>query len=132
MTKPINRCVPIALLCALGWAGAAQAQVVICHPSANVSAADVKDIFLGDKQLSGSTKLVPVDNASQQEAFLAKFIHIEAAKYGNAWTKKAFREGISAPAVKGSDAEVIEFVKRTPGAVGYVKTAPAGVTVVAQ
>lgn len=131
MQQHLNRAL-LVILCAAGLAGTAQAQVVICHPSASLSAADVKDIFLGDKQLAGSTKLVPVDNSSAQEAFLAKFIHIEATKYANAWTKKTFREGITAPPVKGSDAEVIEFVKRTPGAVGYVKTAPAGVTVVAQ
>jgi hypothetical protein len=55
---------------------------------------------------------------------------MEAAKYTSSWTKKSFRDGVSPPAVKGSDADTIEFVKQTAGAVGYVSTSPAGVTLV--
>lgn len=116
-------------------AGAAHAQqvVVIANPGLTVGAGDVNDIYLGEKQLAGSVKLVPVDNSASQEAFLGKFLAIDAAKYRSTWAKKAFRDGLTAPAVKGGDAEVVEFVKKTPGAVGYIKgPAPAGVTVVTQ
>jgi hypothetical protein len=111
--------------------GKAHAQVVISHPSVTLAAADIRDVFLGDKQLAGSTKLVPVDNSATQDGFLSKFVHLDPSKYASLWTKKSFREGISAPTVKGSDA-VLDFVKRTPGAVGYVKAAGPGVNVVAQ
>ena len=122
-----------ASMLALGMGQAhAQSVVVICHPSVTLSAAEIKDVFLGEKQLAGATKLVPVDNNSLQEAFLGKIVHMDPAKYSGHWTKKSFRDGLTAPAVKGSDAEVIEFVKRTPGAVGYVKTAGTGVTTVTQ
>jgi hypothetical protein len=103
---------------------------VIANKGTTVSASDVREIFLGEKQFAGSVKLVPVDNASAQEQFLAKVMKMEAAKYTSSWTKKSFRDGVSPPAVKGSDADTIEFVKQTAGAVGYVSTSPPGVTLV--
>lgn len=103
---------------------------VIAHPSAAISQADVRDVFLGDKQFAGATKLMPIDNGAAQEEFLGKALKMESGKYNSTWTKKSFREGLNPPAVKSGDLEVIEFVKRTAGAVGYVRSSPAGVTVV--
>ena len=104
--------------------------VVISHPGTSISAGDVKDVFLGEKQFASGTKLVPVDNASLQDNFLSKFLDMATSKYTSAWTKKSFRDGLTPPAMKSGDAEVIDFVKRTPGAVGYVSSAPSGVNVV--
>jgi hypothetical protein len=110
----------------VGLAPAARAAdlYVIANAGTAISASDVRDIFLGEKQFVGNVKLVPVDNAAAQDQFLAKVMKMEAAKYTSSWTKKSFRDGVSAPPVKGSDAETIEFVRQTPGAVGYVKSAP--------
>ncbi len=103
---------------------------VISNSGTTVSASDIREVFLGEKQFAGSIKLVPVDNAAAQEQFLAKVMKMEAAKYSSSWTKKSFRDGVSPPAVKGGDADTIEFVKQTAGAVGYVGSSPAGVNVV--
>jgi hypothetical protein len=103
---------------------------VIANSGTTVSPSDVREIFLGEKQFAGSVKLVPVDNASAQEQFLAKVMKMAAAKYTSSWIKKSFRDGVSPPAVKGSDADTVEFVKQTAGAVSYVGTLPAGVNVV--
>lgn len=100
---------------------------VISHPSVELSAAEIKDVYLGDKQFAGAIKLVPVDNAAVQNDFLAKAIKLSTEKYGSIWTKKGFRDGMTAPAIKSSDADVISFVKSTPGAVGYVSTPATGV-----
>lgn len=128
--KSLHRLFLASVLLA-GTALAAQGEVfVIAHPSAAIGAGDVRDIYLGDKQFAGSTKLVPVDNGPAQEEFVGKALKMEGAKYNSAWTKKSFREGLNPPAVKSGDLEVIEFVKRTPGAVGYVRSQPSGVTVV--
>ena len=104
--------------------------VVIANPDVSVSADEVRDIFLGEKQFAGSTKLVVIDNGPMQAAFLSQVMHMDAAKYNGIWTKKSFRDGLTPPAVKSGDAEVIEFVKRTPGAIGYASSAPAGVKVI--
>lgn len=98
---------------------------VIGHADVSLSASEVKEVYLGDKQLAGSVKLVPVDNAGAQAQFLEKAIKMDAGKYSSFWTKKTFRDGINPPAVKGSDAEVVSFVKATAGAVGYVTTPPS-------
>jgi ABC-type phosphate transport system substrate-binding protein len=124
-----NQFVLLASLCTSLLAASAQAGEVIAHPSVSLTADEVKEVFLGDKQLAGSVKLVPVENASQQADFLAKVLQSDPAKHTARWTKKAFREGLTAPATKGSDAEVINFVKNTPGAVGYVSGGSSGVKV---
>lgn len=120
-----------AVLLALSLSQAAYAAdaVVISNSGITISAGEVKDIFLGEKQFAGSTKLIPVDNASLQASFLSKYMNMAADKYNSMWTKKSFRDGLTPPAVKSGDADVIDYVKRTPGAVGYVTAAPAGVNV---
>lgn len=100
---------------------------VIAHPSVELAPGDIKEVYLGEKQFAGAVKLVPVDNAAVQGDFLAKAINLSADKYGAIWTKKCFRDGLSPPVTKSSDADVISFVKSTPGAVGYVSTPAAGV-----
>ncbi|MEQ1807543.1 MAG: hypothetical protein ABL900_19350 [Burkholderiaceae bacterium] len=102
---------------------------VIAHPSVTLSADEVKELYLGDRQLAGSVKLVPLDNPAEQTAFVAKVLQTDVAKYSARWTKKAFREGLTAPGFKNNDAETIAFVKATPGAVAYVGAAASGVKV---
>ena len=120
----------LLLLAALG-AGAARADVyLIGHPALQLSAEDAADAFTGEKQLAGAVKLVPMDNAAAQEEFLAKVLHMNAAKYSTLWAKKAFRDGLTAPPVRGNDLEVARLVRTTPGALGYVSAPPQGVTVI--
>jgi ABC-type phosphate transport system substrate-binding protein len=119
----------IFLLLASQFANAAGV-VVISNSNISVSADDVRDIFLGEKQFDGDTKLIVIDNAAMQSRFLSQVMHMDAAKYNGIWTKKSFRDGLTPPAMKSGDAEVIEFIKRTPGAIGYVSSAPAGVKVI--
>ena len=113
-------------LLALGdaWAGE-----VIANVAVTLSADEVRDVFLGEKQFAGRLRLVPVDNSSLQGEFLARVLQSDERKYAARWQRKTFRDGLVAPSVNGSDAEVIAFVKSTPGAVGYVNVAPAGVKV---
>ena len=99
---------------------------LVANPETQISSTDVKDIFSGEKQFFGSQKIVPVDNGTLQADFLAKVFKIPLDRYNALWTKKSFRYGINPPAVKVNDADVIAFVKSTPGAVGYVsKPSPA-------
>ena len=103
---------------------------IIANASVSLSADDAKDVYTGEKQIAGSVTLVPVDNAAEQDSFTGSFLKMDTHKYQTLWTKKSFREGLNPPAVKADDTEVISFVKRTPGAIGYVKAAPAGVKVI--
>lgn len=103
---------------------------IIANSGLSVDQAEIKEIYLGETQFSGSVKLEVTDNAAAQSVFLSKVVGIDKAKYDTLWVKKAFRDGLNQPPVRGSDAEVIEFVKKTPGAIGYVITAPSGVKII--
>lgn len=117
----------------LALCGAVRAGEVIAHPSVQLDTADVRDVYLGERQLSGDLRLVPVDNLIAQEEFLAAILQTNLRSYQARWTRKTFREGVRAPLVKGSDAEVSSFVRATPGAIGYVSgSAGAGVIVLAR
>jgi hypothetical protein len=114
---------------ARGVAGGADIYI-IANPSIRLTPEEAREVFLGEKQLAGSVKLVPFDNASAQGEFLEKVYRIDVAKYNTLWAKKGFRDGLNPPAMKGTDVEVIATVKATPGAVGYVSAPPSGVTVI--
>lgn len=118
-----------ALLVTLMAQGSARAGEVIAHPTVSLSADEIRDVFLGEKQFAGNLKLVPVDNTAIQPEFLSAVLQTDAQKYSARWMKKTFREGLAPPARKGSDAEVVEFVRSTPGAVGYVSRPSGGVKV---
>ena len=113
-----------ALVCQVAGAGE-----VIANLEVVLNADEIRDVFLGEKQFVGKLKLVPVDNSSLQAEFLSKVLQSDERKYAARWTRKSFREGLAAPAIKGSDAEVIAFVRATPGAVGYVNSGVVGVKV---
>ncbi len=112
-------------------AGYADAELfVVCHSATHLDAEDIVDVFAGGKQYSGDIKLAPVDNVAAQEEFLAKVLHMNSAKYSTLWIKKSFRDGTRPPLVKANDTETMQFIRKTPGAVGYVKSQPSGVTVI--
>ncbi len=116
----------LAISCG-SWAGDV---FVIAHPGVNVAPDDVRDVFVGEKQLDGAVKLVPMDNSAAQADFLAKVVKVDAAKYSTLWAKKGFRDGVNPPPMRGGDAEVISAVKSTAGGIGYVTKAPEGVKVI--
>ena len=97
---------------------------VIAHPSVKLTLSEIRDVYLGEKQFSGSIKLSPVDNTAIQGAFLERAINMDPSKYAALWIKKGFRGGLAAPPVKSGDAEVISYVKNTVGAIGYISTPP--------
>lgn len=103
---------------------------VISHPGVLLTSENIRDVFLGEKQFADSVKIIPADNNAAQGVFLSKVMKIDHARYNTTWARKGFRDGLTQPAIKSGDAEVINFVKSTPGAVGYVTTEPRGVKVI--
>ncbi len=103
---------------------------VISNQSITIDPSDIPDIFLGDKQFNGNTRIIPVDNLSAQVQFLDKALKLEPAKYSSKWVKKTFRDGMNPPIMKSTDLEVIDYVKRTVGSVGYVTFTGPGVNII--
>ena len=93
---------------------------VIAHPSVELNQFEVQQVYKGEQEFAGAIKLVPVDNAAVQSDFLDKVMRMDASKYGALWIKKSFRAALTAPPTKSGDAEVINFVRNTRGAVGYI------------
>jgi ABC-type phosphate transport system substrate-binding protein len=116
----------------LGFAltGSAQSSFkLIANPSVSagtVAADHVSQIFLKktDKWPDGSGA-VPVDQkvgSSVREAFSQAVHQRSAAAVDAYWQKRIFSGRGLPPLTKGSDAEVVAFVRDTPGAVGYVSS----------
>ena len=115
----------LAALVSLACAAARGADIyVIANPQVKLSPEDVREIYLGDKEFSGDVRLAPVDNQVCLAGFVVKALGMNLQRYGTLWVKKAFRDALTPPAVKATDFEVLEFVKRTRGAVGYVSSVP--------
>jgi hypothetical protein len=115
----------ILLAASLGCGSALGADIyVIAGPDVKLSSDDVRELYLGDKEFSGEVRLVPVDNQAALSEFVVKALGMNPQRYNILWVKKAFRDALNPPAVKTGDFEVLEFVKRTRGAVGYVSSVP--------
>jgi len=120
---------PVVLAAVLAPCRAADVYVV-SGPNVALSPDEVRQVFLGDKQFAGNTKLNPVENAALQGEFQAKALKVDAARYNSIWAKKGFREGLTQPAVRTSDADVIAAIKANPGTIGYVSKPTADVKVI--
>jgi len=115
-----------------GW-GAQQSGehiFVIANNALELKPEEIRNVFLGQKEIIGHIKVTPIDNAALREEFLRRALNMNSLKYITIWTKKGFRDGVNPPLQQFGDAEVISTVKSTPGAVGYVSTVPEGVKVV--
>jgi ABC-type phosphate transport system substrate-binding protein len=107
---------------------------VIANPAVNVSSVsseDLKAVFLGTKSSLGDTHVVPVleKSGSAHEAFLKECVGKSDAALSTYYRSLVFTGKGAMPKALGSDAEVIEYVAKTKGAIGYVgaAAAPAGV-----
>jgi ABC-type phosphate transport system substrate-binding protein len=121
---------------------AAEDFVVIVHPSvagASIRRPDLAAVFLRKAARWGSGSLaIPVDQSGTsavRRSFSEAVLGMPVATAVQYWQKQMFEANpLRPPAVKGSDAEVIAFVAKTEGGVGYVSktaTLPPGVKAVA-
>jgi ABC-type phosphate transport system substrate-binding protein len=112
---------------------AADAFVVIVHPSVagtQVRRGDLAGLFLMKVTRWGDRSLAqPVDQSGAspvRKAFSEAVLGMPVATVLQYWQKQMFdTRALRPPVVKPSDAEVIEFVSRTTGAVGYVSSGAA-------
>lgn len=116
----------------------ANAQLVIANPNvkaAEVSKADLKDIFTGGSSSLGGTHVTPVllKSGPVSDDFLATYVGKSDSAFRASWRSLVFSGQATMPKSLDTDAAVVEFVARTPGAIGYIaKTAPhEGVKVLA-
>ncbi len=116
---------PLAALLLSGLSPAIAGDIyVIAHPSTKVGSEAIRDIYIGEKQFAGDVKIIPVDNAIAQSDFLEKVMKLDQLRYANLWVKKSFRDALNPPAMRNSDKDILDFVRKTPGAIAYVSSSP--------
>lgn len=93
---------------------------VIANENVMMSGTTLHEIFTGEKTMAGGTKLILADNKSGMGEFCTRVMKMDTAKYCSLWAKKSFRDGTPTPRLKMSDSEVIDFVRSTPGGIGYI------------
>ena len=117
----------------------AQGFAVVAHPDtpvASLSALDLSKIFLRQQRvLPGGAVAQPVELPSDSPVRAAFSMAVHGRPVANIeryWQGQIFAGGPTPPPRRPSDAEVLAFVRATPGAIGYVKTATnaAGVKVI--
>ena len=91
-------------------------------PSNAITAATVKEIYLGEKLAEGSVKIKPVEHNEEmlKKKFIEKVMGSSIDGYKAYWIKKFFQEGITPPTNKASSADVLQSVAQTSGGIGYV------------
>ena len=107
-------------------AGGADVQVIAHRDIAatELSAAELKDIFLGNKTAIGGTAVEPVfeESGAAHQAFLRIYLGKSESALRNHFKTLVFTGKGAQPKAFGSDAEVVRYVTRTKGAIGYVSS----------
>jgi ABC-type phosphate transport system substrate-binding protein len=116
----------------------AHAQLVIANPSvkaSDVSKTELRDVFTGASASLGGSHVVPAlqKQGAAHEAFLAEYVGKSDAALSATWRSLVFSGQASMPKSVDSDAAMVDYVAKTPGAIGYIaKTSPhEGVKVLA-
>ncbi len=122
------------LLCVVSaWAAGAQAAdiKVIANPSvgaSSVSADELKSVFLATRtSLSDGSHVEPVllKGGPSHAAFLKNYVGKTDEALSTYYRSLVFTGKGSMPRAFASDAEVVAYIEKTKGAIGYVSAAAA-------
>ncbi|MBN2103191.1 hypothetical protein JW835_04035 [bacterium] len=87
--------------------------------------ANIKNIFLGKKsRWTDGTKIVPVNlkQGKIHESFIKEMVQKSTNAYMNYWRKMIFTGKGVMPISFENEAEVVRYISRTKGAIGYVSS----------
>ena len=133
-TRPLLAALAFALTVVLA---AAADFSLVTNPSGpdSLSKDDVKNILLGNKtkwDAGGLIKLAILTEGAVHESVIQEFTARSSDQFEKFWKKQVFTGKGSAPDAFKTDADLIAFVAKTPGAFGYIAagTTPNGVKLV--
>jgi ABC-type phosphate transport system substrate-binding protein len=128
--RTVTKALLAALLTLAPGAALCSEYVVVAHPSVRaeaVSRGELSRMFLRlSTEWSGGGHVRPVDQAKAsplREAFSRDVLGKTVAALDQFWTQSIFSGRAVPPVEKRGDAEVLAYVRDTPGAVGYVSAA---------
>jgi ABC-type phosphate transport system substrate-binding protein len=126
-----NVTIALLLLTAMLVAGAASGATVIVNNEVDPGAIDAETlerIYLGKKTLWDSgQRITPAlvnETSDVSKNFLEQILNKSVPQYRAYWKKRLFSGGGTVPKTFRNSAEVIDFVAKTPGAIGVVETGP--------
>jgi hypothetical protein len=92
--------------------------------ASSVSTGDIKDVFLLDKDSLAGSHVEPVlaKGGPAHEAFLKEYLGKNDGALQAFYRSLVFTGKASMPKSLGTDAEVVAYVAKTKGAVGYVSS----------
>jgi hypothetical protein len=104
------------------WAGGVKIIVNSSVSAVTISADDIKSIFLQEKNSLGSSLVEPVllKSGPTHEAFLKRFVGKTDSTLLTLYRSLTFTGRGSMPKALDSDADVIAYVAKTKGAIGYI------------
>lgn len=112
---------------AIGWSAEIFVLANKGVPDKELQRESVERIYLGKKsQWSDGTRVVPVvlKSGATHTAFVKKFLDRDASQFSTYWKQAVFTGRGMPPKSFESEAELIEFVSNTPGAIGYASFVP--------
>jgi ABC-type phosphate transport system substrate-binding protein len=93
--------------------------------TSKVDAEQVELIYLGKKTLwESGQRIVPVlvnEESDESKQFLENVLKKSVSQYRAYWKRRLFSGGGTVPKTFRTSGEVVEFVARTPGAIGVVQ-----------
>ncbi len=110
----------------------AQPETIYVFANMNVqdsvlSQADIQSIYLGKKDKwtnNQGINFTALGNGTCHDAFIRKFVGRTPFQFQNYWKKQIFTGKGQPPRAFDSDAEVVDYVSRTSGAIGFSCTPP--------
>ena len=118
-----------AVLLSLAGVLRADDAVFIVNPAgadASISSDDAKAILLGNKTKwdgGGLIKLAVLTQGDAHEKIMHDYVQRSADQFDKYWKKMVFSGKGMMPMQAASDADLVAYVAKTPGAIGYVSAA---------
>ena len=97
-----------------------------------LSRVDLARIYLGRKTLWGSQTVVPVmlqEKNPVTQVFVEKILNRKVRQYRAYWKRRLFSGGGTMPKTFHTSTQILEFVAKTPGAIGLVDSSSGGESV---
>lgn len=129
----------VAAMLLLGSAAPAAAEIIIiANNNVSVSSLDassLRDIYLGkkifwDKKNKIMTSMLK--SGKTHDDFLSRYIGKTAEQFANYWNRLVFTGSATPPVSFKTEQEIVDYVRKTDGAIGYVDsgTSNSGVKVI--